>query len=552
MVAKADKIRKFFALGNKNQQTTEPILSGVNHMPNLVRFAMRISIAVFALCLALTIPVNGQKTAFQLPPFLPEYYTPVFEIDGARLFPVDNKEINGMKQFVYSTQDQRYTLSIERIQCERPHCLALFDKLQGYLNTEVNGRGGTVLEITSSEISAQIFREGTEETIFSFVLPGSIVIWKYTAPKEDTHIVNMFKTIKSFTDRQRYEQSFDDNVAMGHWGPQIHDYARQLMREGQKQEAVRILRGLVATSPYNYAAHMDLAETTTDAKEARNSASVVFKNSEDPGLILKADRLLSGREPSPEVIPFLSSKDSGLQLILVPLSPCSIQFLREAASTYEQITKIPVKIRKLHADLPLRSPDRIFRQRDIQMFLAQQTKGKLDFQGWDKQRYMRALKEVAGSQNPISHYHIRKLIDTIDKGKGQYEAEPYLNWFCRELKKYRSSDPRTMYVGVTELDIFSGDTNFVFSLHESTPGLQASILSYNMMLSRTLSEEYESRQRLIERIAKELVPASLKTLGIPRSTDPRCPYSYSSGVKRLDQKGLILSERVQEEINRFR
>jgi hypothetical protein len=61
-----------------------------------------------------------------------------------------------------------------------------------------------------------------------------------------------------------------------------------------------------------------------------------------------------------------------------------------------------------------------------------------------------------------------------------------------------------------------------------------------MMMAKTLSEEYESWPKLSERIAKELVPASLKTLGILRSTNPKCTYLYSSGVKRLDQKGPVL------------
>jgi hypothetical protein len=78
------------------------------------------------------------------------------------------------------------------------------------------------------------------------------------------------------------------------------------------------------------------------------------------------------------------------------------------------------------------------------------------------------------------------------------------------------------------------------------------ILSYYMMMGETLHQEYQSRRRLTERIAKELVPASLKQLRIPRSTDPTCPYSYSSGVDRLDQKTLVLSDEVKHELQKLR
>lgn len=116
--------------------------------------------------------------------------------------------------------------------------------------------------------------------------------------------------------------------------------------------------------------------------------------------------------------------------------------------------------------------------------------------------------------------------------------------FSRILKRYRSGDARTMYVGITEANIYSGDNNYLFSYGGSKPG--ASILSYSVMRAAAFSWTSPSKRRLIERIAKELVPASLKQLKIRRSTDPRDPYSYSSGLKRLDQKTFILSDHVKE------
>ena len=79
-----------------------------------------------------------------------------------------------------------------------------------------------------------------------------------------------------------------------------------------------------------------------------------------------------------------------------------------------------------------------------------------------------------------------------------------------------------------------------------------SVLSYSVMLAETLQEAYQSRGRLIERIAKELVPASLKQLGIPRPLDPSDPYSYANGVTRLDQKTLVLSEPTNDALKTFR
>lgn len=72
------------------------------------------------------------------------------------------------------------------------------------------------------------------------------------------------------------------------------------------------------------------------------------------------------------------------------------------------------------------------------------------------------------------------------------------------------------------------------------------------MQATTLNEPYQSRKRLAERLAKELVPSSLKQLGIPRPTDPSDPYSYSSGIERLAQKTLSLSAPTREALDKFR
>jgi hypothetical protein len=72
------------------------------------------------------------------------------------------------------------------------------------------------------------------------------------------------------------------------------------------------------------------------------------------------------------------------------------------------------------------------------------------------------------------------------------------------------------------------------------------------MLGKTHPQGFDSRPRLVERMAKELVPASLKQLQIPRSTDPTCPYSYSSGLDRLDQKTLTLSDGVKQALEKLK
>jgi len=163
-----------------------------------------------------------------------------------------------------------------------------------------------------------------------------------------------------------------------------------------------------------------------------------------------------------------------------------------------------------------------------------------------KERYLNALTEAVKSNDALSKYWVNDLISKAKSEPGQYLVDPYLDALCRLLQSHRSKDTRTMYVMITEANIYSGDNNFVFSLGRIDAGCHASLMSYYMMQGKSLPQGFDSRQRLTERIAKELVPASLKQLGIPRSTDPTCPYSYSSGLDRLDQKTLTLSDEVKQ------
>ena len=109
-----------------------------------------------------------------------------------------------------------------------------------------------------------------------------------------------------------------------------------------------------------------------------------------------------------------------------------------------------------------------------------------------------------------------------------------------------------MYVGITEANIYGGDNNFVFSVSTTQPQSHVGLMSYYIMQGKATASAFDSRLRLVERMAKELVPASLKQLRIPRSTDPTCPYSYSSGVERLDQKTLNLSDEVKQSLNKLK
>jgi hypothetical protein len=72
------------------------------------------------------------------------------------------------------------------------------------------------------------------------------------------------------------------------------------------------------------------------------------------------------------------------------------------------------------------------------------------------------------------------------------------------------------------------------------------------MMANMTGERYQSRKRLAERLAKQLVPPTLSTLGVPRPPDPTDPYSYADSVERVDQKSLTLSGPTRDALDKLR
>jgi len=172
--------------------------------------------------------------------------------------------------------------------------------------------------------------------------------------------------------------------------------------------------------------------------------------------------------------------------------------------------------------------------------------------GWTLARYQAALLKGAEGKDAFTRYSTGVFVDKLEGAPGQYAVERFLPRFLELTGPHRSTDTRTMYVRVTEANIYAGDTNFLFSLYGTTEAARGSILSYAMMRATATGEPFQSRHRLAERLAKEMVPASLKSLGVPRPADPTDPYSYSDGLDRLAQKTLILSEPTREALDKLR
>jgi predicted Zn-dependent protease len=339
------------------------------------------------------------------------------------------------------------------------------------------------------------------------------------------------------------------NVPMGAWGKSIHLYAKTLAKSN-KAKAEKVYHDLLIRSPFNYVAHIEYAKLTTNKTARLESLRIVLKNAEDLDQLIEASQLLGTKIPKETDYPILSSSDSGFVVILIPLSPCNLWVLEDAAKIYEKITTIPVYIRRLPQPWTFPPATRSLYRGVLEKIAFDLLPKNPNVKSWPREKLQTAMLDVAKKRKDQTMVdQLNQLFAIIKKGEFQWDGDPLIATFQEQVAQILPNAPHTMIVGVTENDIYAQGTRFLFSLHLMEPN-PVSLLSYSRM--KSFNTETPSRKRLAMRCAKELVPATLKTLSIPRSTDPTCPYSYANGVSRLDQKTLTLAPPVKEAIKKIK
>jgi predicted Zn-dependent protease len=498
---------------------------------------------------------SGQPAGRELPPFLAPYFRDAIDAVGKDLTLRDHQAKDNLTTYTYGSPDQVAGISLESFNCERDRCQVLYQNGVQFFNKMATENSGRFTHATLTETTAQ-WQTGLANT-YSFIakLPNSVLIASYSERLDRHADIGAFLSgLKAATDHQRYEQVRKTGEALqaGIWSGAIHDYARALLTNGNKDEAVEVLKLLVAGAPYDYEAHGELIDNASDPAVARASAAVVYDNAEDELLIEKAGHTLG--KPSPEFskLPVLEKDDGGLHVVLLVLPPCNLILLSEAARLYENLTGIPVSIRRLPEPWDSGDPVRIPDQRAIQRELIQQRGPNTDFTGWDSARYKNELLKTVESSDALRKFSMESFVTKLNSRPPQYNASDLSARLASIMWKYRSQDTRVLYVAVTGLDIFLGDTNFVFSAGSVDRGIPTIILSYNRMTAKVAGDRFESRKRVATRLAKQLVPPTLRSLGIPRPTDPTDPYSYADSIQRVDEATLMLSTPTKEALDKLR
>lgn len=508
---------------------------------------IRIASFIFILMLPL------HSLADDLPPFFETITYDAFFPGGLQGWKLQYKvaEENNVQFDWVNAENHKITLKYRN--AEPNTVQGVYQGLAEEVDRAMKEKGGNL--VTVKEFFAVVLMQEDESNNSISVLygtPKGAYLWKYRAANTAKINYDAYLNSVSFAVR---EQQYDEavklgNVVLGHWGGPIHEYAKLLASKKDKRTET-VYRTLLETSPSNYEAHAEFIAITNKKDERIQSAKIIARDAEEENILNISAKTLNKEIPSISDFPQLSKSDKGLSVILIPLTPCNPWLLRDIAVTYQKITTIPVDIRRIPVAWNPPKPSRSVYRPYLEKIASGILKTQSNFSDWSLSQLKEEIMKKAKEEGPSAVIAVEQLFKKIDEQGYQWNADPIMNWLSKEIAPYYSKDPLTMVVGITELDIYSGDSNFVFSVFGGYPETPVSILSYGKMRAKMWGEK-QSRKRLTERAAKELVPASLKKLNIPRSTDPSCPYSYSSGLPRLDEKSLKLSDPVKKEIKRIK
>ena len=481
-----------------------------------------------------------------VPEFLPNYYKPLFEAGD---LVADRRLSHDEREMVFfSSKDEKLKLTLSYRGCDQSQQAELFNDFITYLNQVISTNSGRFLMISENEVVAEVFEEGIQCRAFGFLLPFSMHIWDFeVSPDKQAP----FDQLHFMINKQRYLNALKLGPrVMGDWSESVYQHAVDLLANDQKDKALEILENHIQSAPQDYKAQTQFFSITPDPNASSRSAFAVYQNAENEEFINQAAEFLDKKIISIDEFSPLIMGESGLQLILLPIPPCNPWILESSAKVFEEITEIPARVFRLDDPWVWGDFDRVSHEMEARDLIVQANGNPVDFRNWTVDRYIEELEKVVETKDALSSYPIQNLMTKIQNEPGQYFTKPYLEQLGSTLSKIRSSDTRTMYVGITEADLYSGDEGFVFSDTAGQGKTSVALLSYAMMQG-VESGDPPSRSRLSDRIGKELVSAALQQLGVRRSIDPRCPYSYATGLERLDQKTKELSPLVKRAIEKL-
>jgi predicted Zn-dependent protease len=287
----------------------------------------------------------------------------------------------------------------------------------------------------------------------------------------------------------------------------------------------------------------NLLKQSDDTKQAIEKYKSVYAYAEDEEVVNSAKgQLLSLKVkcPSPK------QKKRKFSIVVIPLGSINRVFADEMLSELNKITGIEYTF--YEGEFPLGKLDRT----DAEWYLSRMCeeikkkspeanppadtnpKAQMEF-------VIKFLRDNGTPEDKIEEFR-KEMLGNFQVG--QRDADRLLS----EIKaRFVASEESGVvgYLGITEADIYSDDSNFLFGLAQPRFG----VMSY-CRFKADFNKEREYRPRLVERAVKQGLSSTFYILDIPRCTTAMCARAYSHSLEEQDLKKGELCSWCKEQLSK--
>ena len=340
-----------------------------------------------------------------------------------------------------------------------------------------------------------------------------------------------------------------DNVSAAKEAGAVFAAANRLAAEQDNRGAIFYFVKGLELSPWDMSQQLNYAKvllTTGKEAEAKTVARLVYKTTEQDD-VLQESAQIAGLAMPDMPAPFIALPEAYQNpkaICLVKIGPVSDWIIQRAAQALAEKLGAPMFIYPEVLALPL--PTRSAYDR-----WAKNLKNDISWQHPFVVRQMKLLK--IQSRADATADQTLDLLAILSKAQGQEITRERLEEIKNEAKENDAQWDAALllklladkvplradivYVGVTGVDMYTDDNNYVFG--QAQVGNGFCVISYKRYRA-DFNREHDNQARLLERVHKQLLSSVGFALGVPRPTDPRSARSYPNSLEEHDRKALWL------------
>lgn len=344
------------------------------------------------------------------------------------------------------------------------------------------------------------------------------------------------------------EQARIDNIAAAKRANVIFSAATHLADKEVFEQAAHYFHAGLQLDPWNLDQQLSYAKLHIkmgNPKEASKTASIVFENSERQHLLEESSAIC--KRPLLAHVQQLPQKPiNEISFCFVRIGHVEDWIVQHSGKMLSKTLNAPVFVHPQIIGLP--KPHRSYLARWVEHV-------KADIQ-WEHPLVQAQMKELGVESKQAASIDesleilarilefrgekdvrrkLQQLRQQATKQDEQWDAEKLFPLFLQALPNREN----VVYVGITDVDIYGGQSNYVFGLAHAPS--QRALVSY-ARFAATFNNDRENQKRFLERLHKQLLSSTGLALSIPRPTDPRSARSYSRSLAEHDRKNITMSD----------